>query len=128
MFHLHTTKASRSLPRVVLQDTGHVVGKRLLERLPTLLTTPLLQQGQSLRLVGSQRKLAHPLEVVHELDVWVLLPENGQQVVPVARRAPSREACIFDIGVEDGGDMEQRSVLDVVVDGCKELAFELGLS
>jgi len=83
------------------------------QRLPSILTSPLLQKSNGLRLVSRQLEVELLRVIRNKLPLRSKLPQNGQEIVPVSFMAPRLEARILDFGIQEGSDVDEGDVLDI---------------
>lgn len=90
----------------------------ILQRRPSILAGPLPQKRERLRLVDRHFEVVRFGIVIYELFLWTAFAQNGQDIVPVSAVAPTLQACILDLRVQDGRDMDQRHVFHIYIEGC----------
>jgi hypothetical protein len=81
--------------------------------LPVFLTSPLLQEGNRIRLIRRELEIEGLRIVIDELPLRSKLSQNGQEIVPVSFMTPRLETRIFDFGIKNGSDVDEGNVLDV---------------
>lgn len=87
-YNLQITVQHRLLFRMPLLNTLQLVANTLLQRRPSILTAPFLQQGELLAVVGRDTQLRLVGEAVPKLTLWIQLPQDGEYVVHVAVLSP----------------------------------------
>lgn len=105
----HLIKLLLSLPAGVVDGLCN----DLPQRLPAILTSPLLQESNGLRLVSRQLEVERLRVIRNKLPLRSKLPQNGQEIVPVSFVAPRLEARILDVGIQEGSDVDEGDVLDI---------------
>ena len=94
-----------------------VLRDAILQRRPSVLAAPLRQQRERLRLVDRHFEVVRFGIVIYEVFLWTELAQNSQNIVPVSAVAPTLQACILDLRVQNCRNMDQRQVFHIRIEG-----------
>lgn len=88
---------------------------RLLQRRPSILSSPLFQNCKTLFIICSYLVLVQTRDFINKLAIGTEFAHNGHNVIPGAGLSPADEARVLDIRVQYCCDVEYSAVFDVVL-------------